>query len=70
MIEYKNILFCTDFSEDANIAFLHALGMAKNIMPGCTSSMSLTHLIPTAGISWMSMSLKGRLAAKPSLIRR
>lgn len=29
MIEYKNILFCTDFSEDANIAFLHALDMAK-----------------------------------------
>ena len=29
MIAYKNILFCTDFSEDANIAFLHALDMAK-----------------------------------------
>ena len=29
MIEYKNILFCTDFSEDANIAFLHALDLAK-----------------------------------------
>ncbi|KPK27784.1 MAG: hypothetical protein AMK69_09990 [Nitrospira bacterium SG8_3] len=29
MIEYKNILFCTDFSEDANIALLHALDMAK-----------------------------------------
>jgi len=29
MLEYKNILFCTDFSEDANIAFLHALNMAK-----------------------------------------
>ncbi len=29
MIEYKNILFCTDFSEDANIAFLHALELAK-----------------------------------------
>lgn len=29
MIEYKNILFCTDFSEDADIAFLHALDMAK-----------------------------------------
>lgn len=29
MVEYKNILFCTDFSEDANIAFLHALNMAK-----------------------------------------
>jgi len=29
MMEYKNILFCTDFSEDANIAFLHALDLAK-----------------------------------------
>ena len=29
MIEYKNVLFCTDFSEDANIAFLHALELAK-----------------------------------------
>lgn len=29
MIDYKEILFCTDFSEDANIAFLHALDLAK-----------------------------------------
>jgi len=29
MVEYKNILFCTDFSDDANIAFLHALNLAK-----------------------------------------
>ena len=29
MIEYKNILFCADFSEDANIAFIHALDLAK-----------------------------------------
>ena len=29
MVEYKNILYCTDFSEDANIAFLHALNLAK-----------------------------------------
>lgn len=29
MVEYKNILFCTDFSEDANIAFVHALNLAK-----------------------------------------
>lgn len=29
MIEYRNILFCTDFSEDANIAFSHALDLAK-----------------------------------------
>jgi nucleotide-binding universal stress UspA family protein len=29
MIQYKNVLFCTDFSEDAGIAFLHALDLAK-----------------------------------------
>ncbi len=29
MLEYKNILFCTDFSEDANIAFGHAISLAK-----------------------------------------
>ena len=29
MIAYKNVLFCTDFSEDANIAFFHALDLAK-----------------------------------------
>lgn len=29
MVDYKNILFCTDFSEDANIAFTHALNLAK-----------------------------------------
>jgi nucleotide-binding universal stress UspA family protein len=29
MIAYKNILFCTDFSEDAHIAFLNALDLAK-----------------------------------------
>ncbi|MHC1744831.1 MAG: universal stress protein [Syntrophobacteraceae bacterium] len=28
MLEYKNILFCTDFSEDANIAFVHAVNLA------------------------------------------
>jgi len=27
MITYKNVLFCTDFSEDASIAFLHALDL-------------------------------------------
>lgn len=29
MVDYKNILFCTDFSEDANIAFVHALNLSK-----------------------------------------
>ena len=29
MIDYKEILFCTDFSEDADIAFHHALDLAE-----------------------------------------
>ncbi len=29
MVKYKELLFCTDFSEDANIAFLHALDLAE-----------------------------------------
>ncbi len=29
MVEYKNILFCTDFSDDAEIAFLHAVDLAR-----------------------------------------
>jgi universal stress protein A len=29
MVDYKNILFCSDFSEDANVAFVHALNLAR-----------------------------------------
>jgi len=29
MISYMNILYCTDFSEDADIAFTHALDLAQ-----------------------------------------
>ena len=29
MIQYRNVLFATDLSLDANIAFLHALDLAK-----------------------------------------
>ena len=29
MIEYKNILYCTDFSEDAEIACVHAVDLAQ-----------------------------------------
>ena len=29
MVEYKKVLLCTDFSEDAGIAFFHALDLAK-----------------------------------------
>jgi nucleotide-binding universal stress UspA family protein len=29
MLDYENILFCTDFSDDANIAFVHAVNLAN-----------------------------------------
>jgi nucleotide-binding universal stress UspA family protein len=29
MVEYRNILFATDFSEDADIGFLHALDLTR-----------------------------------------
>ena len=29
MVDYNNILFCSDFSEDSDIAFNHALDLAK-----------------------------------------
>jgi nucleotide-binding universal stress UspA family protein len=29
MIDYQNILYCTDFSEDAEIAFVHAADLAE-----------------------------------------
>ncbi len=29
MVEYKNILYCTDYSEDAEIALVHAVDFAK-----------------------------------------
>lgn len=29
MIDYKNILYCTDYSEDADIALLHAVDFAE-----------------------------------------
>ncbi len=47
MIKYRNILFCTDFSEDANIAFLHALDMAKRY----NSKLHILH-IPHSSYSY------------------
>jgi nucleotide-binding universal stress UspA family protein len=29
MLRYKNILYCTDFSEEADMAFIHALDLAQ-----------------------------------------
>jgi len=48
MIEYKKILCCTDFSEDANIAFLHALDLAKKHH----ASLHILH-IPHSSYSYM-----------------
>ena len=48
MIEYKKILFCTDFSEDANIAFFHALDLAKKHQ----ASLHILH-IPHSSYSYM-----------------
>ena len=45
MIEYKNILFCADFSEDANIAFLHAIDLAKKY----NAKLHILHM-PIAGM--------------------
>lgn len=47
MIEYKNILFCTDFSEDANIAFVHAMDLTKRYK----SRLHILH-IPDASYSY------------------
>ncbi|MEM2982763.1 MAG: universal stress protein [Candidatus Bathyarchaeia archaeon] len=32
MVSYKNILYCSDFSEDADTAFIHALDLAQRHM--------------------------------------
>lgn len=48
MVEYKNILFCTDLSEDANIAFLHALELAKKY----DASLHILH-VPHSSYTYM-----------------
>jgi len=48
MIKYKNVLFCTDFSEDANIAFLHALDLAKKH----SATLHIFH-VPHSSYSYM-----------------
>jgi nucleotide-binding universal stress UspA family protein len=40
---FKNILFCTDFSENADLAFDSAVWLAKQ-HPGC--SLTLLHIVP------------------------
>lgn len=48
MVEYKNILYCTDFSEDANIAFFHALDLAKKH----SATLHILH-VPHSSYSYM-----------------
>lgn len=40
MLDYRNILVCTDFSEDANIAFVHALNLAVQY----TAALHILHV--------------------------
>lgn len=42
-IVYKNILFCTDFSNDAHMAFSHALDMSRKYK----AKLYLLHIIPS-----------------------
>lgn len=39
---YKNILFCTDFSDDAHMAFAHALDLTRKYK----AKLYLLHIIP------------------------
>ena len=43
MIDYKNILYCTDFSEDAEIAFVHALDLAERYQ----AVLHVLHVLPS-----------------------
>lgn len=41
-LAYKNILFCTDFSDDAHMAFVHALDLTRKY----NAKLYLLHIIP------------------------
>ncbi len=43
MIDYKNILYCTDFSEDAEIAFIHAVDLAQRY----GAKLHVLHVLPS-----------------------
>ncbi len=43
MIDYKNILYCTDFSEDAEIAFVHAADLARRYQ----AVLHVLHVFPS-----------------------
>ncbi len=43
MIDYKNILYCTDFSEDAEIACIHAADLAERY----SAVLHVLHVLPS-----------------------
>jgi len=43
MIAYKNILYCTDYSEDADLAFIHAVDYAQRYH----SQLHVIHVLDT-----------------------
>ena len=43
MVAYKNILYCTDYSEDADLAFIHAVQFAQRY----ESKLHVLHILDT-----------------------
>ena len=43
MVAYKNILYCTDYSEDADLAFIHAVQFAQRYQ----SRLHVLHVLDT-----------------------
>ncbi len=43
MVAYKNILYCTDYSEDADLAFIHAVQFAQRY----ESKLHVLHVLDT-----------------------
>ena len=60
MVEYKNILYCTDFSEDAIIAFIHALDLAKKH----NAKLHILH-IPHSSYKYMRHVVDEHVSGKP-----
>jgi len=56
MIDYKNILFCTDFSEDAEIAFVHAADLAERH----EAVLHVLHILPSQHRYMVTEARQGR----------
>jgi len=69
MVSYKNILYCTDYSEDAGIAFVHAVDFARRY----GARLHILHVLDTIYRYLPSLSTEGQpkgsaITATPELI--